>query len=222
MTSRFELVLLPGLGADGRQYGPQRVAFPDLVVPPWIPAKKSENLSDYALRLAEGIAPRRPVVLGGSSLGGMVACEMAGHLKPDAVVLIGSCRSPHAIRPSFRALRPLLAVAPALAFDVARLLAPLAVGALHALPRRERRLCIAMFKAADSSFMRWAVQAVLAWRPGPLEAVPVFHIHGERDALIPARRVRADEIVSGGGHMINLTHAERVNAFVKKAFALVG
>ena len=64
MTSRIDLVLFPGLGADGRQFEPQRLAFPDLVVPPWIAAKKRETLSDYALRLSETIAPRRPMGLG--------------------------------------------------------------------------------------------------------------------------------------------------------------
>ncbi len=221
MTSRFESVLLPGLGADGRQFQAQRTAFPDLLVPPWIAPKKRESLSDYAQRLAETITTTRPLVLGGSSLGGMVAYEMARHLRPEAVVLIGSCRSRLAIRPVFRALRPLLAITPTCALDVARLLAPAAVGVLHRMPRQERRLAIAMFRAADSRFMRWALEAILTWESAPLYGIPIFQIHGERDLVIRASRVDADEIVPGGGHVINMTHARQVNTLVEKACATV-
>ena len=47
--------------------------------------------------------------------------------------------------------------------------------------------------------------------------VRVFQIHGGRDPLIPARRVEADEIIPDGGHLINVTHAREVNAFIRTA-----
>ena len=91
----FQLILLPGLGADHRLLEPQRAAFPQLVVPPWIPPRKRESLPQYAARMAETVTPSRdvPLILGGVSFGGMLAYEMARYLKPDAVVLIASCRT---------------------------------------------------------------------------------------------------------------------------------
>ena len=106
--SPFQLVLFPGLGTDRRLFEPQRSAFPDLWVPPWIVPKRKETLPDYAARMAETIVPRRPTVLGGASFGGMVAYEMARHVEPEAVVLIGSCRSPRSLHPVARGLRPLV------------------------------------------------------------------------------------------------------------------
>ena len=96
----FQLILLPGLGADHRLLEPQRRAFPQLIVPPWIPPRKNESLPDYAARMAETVTPSRdvPLVLGGVSFGGMLAYEMARHLKPDAVVLIASCRNRRGLR----------------------------------------------------------------------------------------------------------------------------
>lgn len=73
--SPIQRILLPRLGADRRLFEPQSLAFPDLLVPPWIVPEKHEKLPDYAARLAKTIAPgRRPLILGGSSFGGMVAC----------------------------------------------------------------------------------------------------------------------------------------------------
>ena len=42
----------------------------------------------------------------------MLAYEMARHLKPDAVVLIASCRTRHGLRPLYRAGRRLLPLIP--------------------------------------------------------------------------------------------------------------
>ena len=74
-----------------------------------------------------------------------------------------------------------------------------------------------MFQEMDSAFMHWTLSAILDWNPEALPAVRVFQIHGGRDLLIPARSVDADTVIPDGGHMINLTHAEEVNALIAKA-----
>jgi len=75
-----------------------------------------------------------------------------------------------------------------------------------------------MFKQMDSRFMHWVLQAILRWNPTPPNGTRVWHIHGRRDWLIPVRRVEADEVISDGGHMINVTHARRVNAFIGRVY----
>ena len=57
MNTAFQLILLPGLGADRRLLEPQRREFPQLVVPPWIPPRTDESLPDYAARMAETVKP---------------------------------------------------------------------------------------------------------------------------------------------------------------------
>jgi pimeloyl-ACP methyl ester carboxylesterase len=44
--------------------------------------------------------------------------------------------------------------------------------------------------------------------------VPVHHVHGSRDRLIPLRRVRADRVVEGAGHLLTLTHPDAVSRFL--------
>ncbi len=217
----FQLVLLPGLGADHRQFQPQQAAFADCLVPPWISPKRGESLADYAIRMAETIEPGRSMILGGSSFGGMVAYEMANHLKPKAVVLIGSCRSRAAMRPVFRALPWLGSLVSPPLLNLAKLVSPLVAGWLSGTTGCHRRSCVTMFQQADSALMSWAVQAILTWEPSSVPDAPVFHIHGKKDRVISASRVEADELVAGGGHLINLTHAEIVNTFIENAAAAV-
>ena len=217
-VKEFQLILLPGLGADHRLLEPQRAAFPQLLVPPWIPAKKNESLPQYAARMAETISPSRdvPLILGGVSFGGMVAYEMARHLKPDAVVLIASCRTRRSLRPIYSAGRWLLLLIPLRTWSAAKLLSGPVIRIRHRRSVAKRELLTAMFKQSDSRFMHWVLQAILSWEATPLVGTPVFQIHGSRDRVIPTRRVKADVLIPNGGHLINVTRAEEVNAFLAR------
>ena len=114
MTAPFQLILFPGLGADYRLLEPQLAAFPQLIVPPWIPPQKNESLPSYAARMAETLSPSHdsPLIFGGVSFGGMLAYEIARHVKPDAVVLIASCRTRKSLRPWQVRLRHVLPFVP--------------------------------------------------------------------------------------------------------------
>ena len=71
-----------------------------------------------------------------------------------------------------------------------------------------------MVAATPIGFIRWASRAVFSWDGVDDLPMPVFHVHGERDRIIPARRVRADRIITGAGHLLNVTHADAVNQFI--------
>lgn len=218
MAADFQLVLYPGLGADARLFEPQRAVFPQLVVPSWIPPRKNESLPDYAARLAAGRDWNRdtPLILGGVSFGGMIACEMARHVQPDAVVLIASCRSAASLRGVFHSCSSLVPWLPVGTWSVAKCLAPVVVRAIRRYDPPQRRCLVAMFREMDSAFMHWTLSAILHWQAHPLTDMRVFQIHGGRDRLIPARRVEADALLADGGHLINLTHADAVNAFIAR------
>ena len=53
--------------------------------------------------------------------------------------------------------------------------------------------------------------------------VPIHHVHGEDDRIIPLRGVRPHVVVPRAGHLVNVTHPAEVNAFIKaviSAFAV--
>jgi pimeloyl-ACP methyl ester carboxylesterase len=71
-----------------------------------------------------------------------------------------------------------------------------------------------MLAATPPAFIRWAASAVSSW-PGVRELpMPIYHVHGDRDRLIPLRRVQPDRVIAGAGHLLSLTHADAVNDFI--------
>jgi pimeloyl-ACP methyl ester carboxylesterase len=64
--------------------------------------------------------------------------------------------------------------------------------------------------------VRWACRAVVTWPGVDLPRAPVHHIHGDQDPIMPVHRVTPDRIVRGGGHLINLTHSDEVNAYLQE------
>jgi len=221
MKDHCQLVLLPGLGADHRQWEPQKQTFPGLLVPPWIPPLPGETLRCYAARLAETIPSRKPLVVGGSSFGGMLAYEMARHLRPRALVLIGSCRSPKSLNRAVVSMGPILRRIPNWAIRVCKPLAPCGVQTFRNLKPEFRRLCATMFQEADSGFVRWAIGAILAWEPTPMADTAIFQIHGQRDRMIRASAISPDVMLPDGGHLINFSHTMQVNDFIREVVASV-
>jgi pimeloyl-ACP methyl ester carboxylesterase len=224
MGEAVELILLPGLGADYRLFAPQAAAFESLTVPPWIPPDRGESLQQYAARLAESIEFDGPYVLGGVSLGGMIAYEMAAHLVaqgrgPRGLVLIATCRTRRGLRGWYRGLAPAAACLPTAALSASKPIAPWAAKLYGRLPAEMRELTVRMFQDADSRFMQWALSAISHWQPSAAADVPTLQIHGRRDRVIPIRNVDPNRIVEDGGHLINLTHPQQVNKFIGGAIA---
>src|SRR5262249_41007085 len=149
------LILFPGVAADARLFEPQLAEFPTLRVPSWIDPVRGESLRAYAARFGRVIDPGVPCIVGGASFGGVVAQEMAGHLRAVACVLIGSIHSPAELPWRWRVLRPLSLLGPEGLRVVAR------IGSRLRLPwlgrgwaRRLRKLA-----GADANFVRWAMCA---------------------------------------------------------------
>jgi pimeloyl-ACP methyl ester carboxylesterase len=205
------VVLLPGMAADERMFEPQRRAFPNLIVPPWIEPEPCEPLSSYARRMAARLNSPGLLLIGGVSFGGIVALEMADYVGLADCVLISSIRSPAEMPWRLRVLRPLASVGPdrlgLTAGWATRWLAP-------SMPRATVRR-LGRLAAPQSAFLRWACWAVLDWQPTPsARRTRVRKIHGSADRTFPIRYTHPDQIVTGGGHLLTLTHPAEVNEFL--------
>ncbi len=219
MAATPRLVLIPGLGVDGRLFAQQRKAVPDLLVPEWHPPERRETLAHYAERLAASVrgVERGPVVVGGLSLGGMLALEMSRHLAARAVVLIASCRNASAVCTPLHWAERLGRAAPSIMVSWALGLGPLVVGRGGGISREDRRLLGEMVRQVPVPFLRWGARAIMEWPGAEALPMPVHHIHGDRDWVIPLENVNPTRVVRGGAHVLNLSHAREVNQFLLAA-----
>ena len=168
----------------------------------------------YAARLASELHISEPYELGGSSFGGMVALELARHLSPQNVFLFGSCRTSRGVSSSLRALRHLAPIIPDRMLRPPQPLRAIVARWFGATSAAHVQLFADMLAATPTAFIRWASKAVFSW-PGVAELpMPIHHVHGDRDRLIPLRRVTPDHVIGGAGHLLNLTHADEVNKFI--------
>jgi pimeloyl-ACP methyl ester carboxylesterase len=207
-------IMLPGLGADVRLFDPQRAVLPRLEVPTWLPNREEETLAEYGRRMAATIDTTEPFYLGGASFGGMVAQEMARHVRPRGVLLIASCRRGEAIAPHLKYFVRFADLFPERVFEGGLGLSQAFASKFGKLLPTEEALLGEMFAGVSAQFVRWGIAAITAWPGVEGLDMPVFHIHGSDDEWIRLEAVQPDRVIPGGGHLINLTHAAAVNAFL--------
>jgi pimeloyl-ACP methyl ester carboxylesterase len=205
-------MLFSGLAADESIFWPQKRAFPGLVVPRWIAPLPRETLANYCERWAASLAPIAPRLIGGASFGGIIALEMAKHLQPAAVILIGSLRRREDLPWYIRAIAPARTLVPWVPW---RALQSLAAGVNR--PWLAKRFphssgVMRQFSNADCGVLSWSLQQLLAWQGTAPPNCPIYQIHGSHDRILPLRK--GAERIANGGHIISLTHAKEVNAFL--------
>ncbi len=217
------IVLFPGLGADPRMFHRQKRRFgDDLQCPSWLPPQPGEAFEAYARRWARQLQPEpgdtRPLFLGGVSFGGMVALRVAEHLKPRAVILIGSCRSGRARPPRWRVARRVGHMIPLTLFGRhAFAAAALWVSLLDQLDSQHRSLLVKMAAESHPDLIRFGGDACADWdfdehnRPG---FPPIHQVHGQHDAIIPLCPGDPGTVIPDGRHLIHFSHPHTVERFI--------
>jgi pimeloyl-ACP methyl ester carboxylesterase len=218
------LILLPGLAADHRMFFRELEAFPSAEAPAWLEPRRGESLASYAARWGDRLdLARRPAVIAGLSMGGMVALEMAHAHGAMAVGLIASARSPRAVSPALKAVERLGRLTPDGVVGALKPISGAFIGRGRIDPK-DRALLVGMARDCPVHFLRFAGPAIVRWpgRADPGPGIPVRHIHGARDWVISARLAKPDELVPGGAHVLNMSHPDRVRAFLASLVSTVG
>lgn len=212
-----KIYLIPGLGADGRMYMPQLKVLPNAVVLEHQKPLKGETLVQYAKRLSAQVDSSEPFILIGTSLGGIIAIEMARIIHPDKVILISSVKHRGEMPAWMRAMRylKLHKLLPGKYFiwfsssKMKRL--------ITRYDTTVTRLLIDMHNNADPEFIEWAIDEVLNWKGGQDYRKDLIHIHGTRDILFPHGNIKDAVYIKGGSHVMGLTQSQDVNRALLRA-----
>lgn len=214
----MNVYFISGLGAD-------RQAFEKIKLPgrftvhylDWIKNNKGETLNDYARRLAASIDTTERFALVGLSMGGMIASAMTQFLTPYKTILISSVGCTQEFPPLFQLARltQIHRLIPAFIFHQPNVVANLLFGAKS---RNEKRILNHIIRNSDAAFVKWSIGAILSWgnnvRPGAL-----YHIHGDKDKILPIKYTRPDRVVRNGSHFMVWTKAGEVSRLLAAALA---
>jgi pimeloyl-ACP methyl ester carboxylesterase len=209
------LILFPGLAADARMFEPQRRAFPQLEVPPWLMPLGDERLESYSRRMAAQITrDERPLFIGGVSFGAIVALEASRHLSAAGVFLIGGGLSYRMITWPFRWMCHVAPLVPLPVVPWLLKLFPIGLDVIEDLSDEQKQLYVRMSRGSPPTMIRWGAHAMTRWEfKGPPPA-PLHVIHGHDDRIVRPKRLQIDRAIRGGRHLISLSHADEVNPFI--------
>ena len=222
-------MLFSGLGVDGGLFGPQRSLPVRLLTPDWIdPLGHGETVERYARRMAEQIAPELgrlgdgPLYLGGLSFGAAVALEAARILRPAGIFLMSFGYSGHVLAPHLRVMLRGASWVPPPAMRQMLRLTPLFIRVVGRPDRRQRDFLVRLVPRVNVRQCVWGAGALLDWVYRGDPPVPVRHIHGDIDRIVPVENVRPDVVLPAAGHALNVTHAAVVNGLLAKWMGVGG
>ena len=192
--------VLPGMGADHRMFSDCAWhSLPAARFHDWPEPHGEKTISAIAARvIAEAEIIDGDSVIG-TSLGGIVGCEIANQLRLHSLVLVGSARSPDEISALLALLHPLASLAP---LELIRVSAGKLPG----------ELC-AMFADSQAGFIRAMCHAIFTWPGLDTTRIRPLRIHGRHDRVIP-QPATADLLLEGG-HLIAMTHAAECAAYLQ-------
>lgn len=219
MNSPIRLYLLPGLGADPRIYnnldcGPEI----DIIALDWIPVGNAKNLADYAAALHTHYALEPPYLLGGVSLGGMIAQEWARLSAPVALVLISTVVSRSEMASLIRMAGD-IGMGPILRKPLLR--AAGIIGDRFTSKTSEgRALFLEMLDKSDADFMHFGAQAVTEWQPPEIE-VPAVRVHGTDDKVFPSADPGSYTPIKDGTHFMIFDRGPEIGAAIRKGLEAI-
>ena len=203
---------ISGIAADRRLF--RHIHLPpgfNAVYLDWNKPHPDESLKNYADRLSENINKEELFVLIGTSLGGIMATEIALKYNPVAVIIIGSVPVVSQLPRYFRIAEKLK-------------LYKLFPGSFYKFSAKvkhyltpedpdDKKLIIRMIAETDPAFITWGIQAVLKWRNRRIPK-SLYHIHGTRDEVFPYRFTSPTHTITKGDHVIVITRYEEVNKII--------
>ena len=194
--------MLPGLGADSSMYDllNKELSFEiDFINCPKYKGEKT--FTAIAERVIEENCIEEGDIVGGSSLGGIIAIEIARQRKLKAVVLIGSAISPAEVQGILSLLAPLSVITP--------------ISLIQLVVGKHENIVTKMFAKADSKFIRAMCQYLPKWSGVANDSAPIFRIHGQRDHVILCPKADC-EIIANAGHLLAVTHAKECGEYLNK------
>jgi len=202
----MKTLLLPGMGADSRMYpGNSYAKLSHVTYGEWPEYSGETTIEEVAETVIATYTINRDTIVGGSSLGGMVALQIAKNLNLKKVILIGSATGPGFVNPVLKRLSHMTDLAP---IKLIQMLA----GMFSTTGNSD---VVAMFEDADSDFINAMCKGIFTWKGIGSYSGDICQIHGSDDKVIYPPESQA-KLIEGGGHLLSMTHKDTVAEFIRE------
>ncbi len=174
----------------------------------WFVPDKGMDFTAYAKKMISFIKHKKPVLLG-VSFGGFLVQEMSNHMDTLKVIAVSCVKTSSELpkRMLFAKYTKVHKLLPTGLVNNVELLAKYAFGerATHRLELYERYLSV-----RDKEYIDWAIDQIVGWE----QDVPpknLVHIHGDRDAVFPIKKINGCKVVKNGTHTMIIHRARWFN-----------
>jgi len=193
------IYLLPGMGANREMYKDweqsDRYTFLD-----WPRFGNEASLSEVAKRIIEENDIRSSDLVGGSSLGGIIAIEIDKLLNNPKVILLGSAIGSSEINSLLLKLSSLSDYAP--------------VKLIQLLTGKYDNSLLNMFSESDPKFIKAMCKLSASWEGYLSLPDKLIRIHGTQDLVIKCSQVGSEKL--SAGHLIAMSHPKQCQELIKK------
>lgn len=198
--AKCPVFILPGMGGDHLMYPDPWPSLPGSVLLDWPAYRGEESLEAMAASVVKAARIPDGAIVIGSSLGGMVACEIARLRRLSGLVLLGSAVQPREVSRLLRVLHPLADFTP---FEFLQ-------AASGKLPHELTQ----MFARSEAPFIRTMCRAIFRWSGLSATDPKPLRIHGSHDHIIPPPH--NPDLLLDAGHLIAMTHARECVDYLRK------
>jgi pimeloyl-ACP methyl ester carboxylesterase len=208
------LILFPGLGANEKlferyDFGGRKTFVVKFLVP-----KKKETIQQYCERLATTIPRDEELIFIGVSFGGILAQEVSKIISAKKIILISSIKGGHEKPRYFSWLKifPLYKIIPP---SILKKVVLIFGEFFTPKSKEEQQLFLLLVQEADTSVIRWGIHQTLHWKQYEIQG-NIFHIHGVKDRLFPAKKIKADVLIQDGSHFMIIQQRVEINALINR------
>lgn len=208
-----KIYYISGFGADERVFSDIDFGKNESHFIAWKKPFKNESIYDYANRLAAEIKHEKPVLIG-LSFGGIMAIEIAKFTSLKKVILISSIKTKHE-KPFYMKMAATLHLNSILPLKPYPFLDAIENYQLGVKTEAEKKLVREYRRNLDLDYSNWAIDQILNWQN---EWTPenLIHIHADNDRIFPIKNVKPDYVIHGGGHLVLMNRASKVNEILKQ------
>lgn len=183
----------------------------------WIePLALEESLSNYAMRMAEGVTHKNPVLVG-VSFGGIMVQEMSKFIKTKKIIIISSVKSKNELPLRFK----LANISKAYKMFPTKLVTNFENYSQFFIGsglKKRAKIYKKYLSERGEKYLKWSVKSVVKWNQE--EALPeVVHIHGDKDAVFPFKHISNAITIKGGTHIMILTRAKEISKIIAESLA---